>query len=156
MYSLFRYTISPSLTLSLSPSIPQVGMNYSEVPIVPGESFCDRSVLGTSTVCIPDTKKHPDYCNSRFVVSEPYISFYYSIGLVLDQEVETVREGEGERSNPLQKVGVPVGVLCAIDTKPRELREDQKDMLDLIAKDIVRQLQVNIPPFFLFSFFFFF
>ena len=62
-------------------------MAFPEAPIVPGESFCDLSVMSSETVNIGDTTKHPTYFKSRFVVGEPHILFYYGVRLFLDQEV---------------------------------------------------------------------
>lgn len=66
----------------------KIGMPFSESPIIPGESFCDRSVMSPDIVHIPDTTKHPTYSKSRLVTGIPHIIFYFSTGLVLDQQVE--------------------------------------------------------------------
>jgi hypothetical protein len=87
-YCTLTYTRTPSAhTFILAHKKNKVGMSFSETPVVPGESFCDKSVMGTGNVLISDTSQDPNFVNSRFVLGPPYIKFYFSVGLVLDQEV---------------------------------------------------------------------
>eukprot|EP01087_Luapelamoeba_hula_P016117 TRINITY_DN4922_c1_g3_i1.p1 TRINITY_DN4922_c1_g3~~TRINITY_DN4922_c1_g3_i1.p1 ORF type:complete len:619 (-),score=103.81 TRINITY_DN4922_c1_g3_i1:52-1908(-) len=104
----------------------RVGMRFSEVPLVEGESLCNDTVMSlTGEALLVDTST-TNYANSTYVVGEPYIGFYYGIGLVLNKEV-----------------GLPVGVLSVIDTKPRALEDHQKLTMRLLATAVVDHFQLQ-------------
>lgn len=74
-------------------------------------SFCGHALLASSIFVVEDTLKDPRFADNPMVIGKPYIRFYAGVGL-LDH-----------------KSGLPVGVFCIKDIKPRKLTLDEMDIL---------------------------
>lgn len=78
-------------------------------------SFCAHAILeDTEVFVVPDTRTDERFANNPFVTGAPHIRFY--AGAVLHS-----REGQ------------PLGTLCVVDHKPRELTNEQTEALHALA-----------------------
>jgi len=88
-----------------------VGIDLRETPRA--ISFCAHAILGQDTLVIPDTAADPRFADNPFVTGDPHVRFY--------------------AGRPLVAGGMPVGTLCLIDTRPRELDGEELSHLDDLA-----------------------
>jgi len=85
-------------------------------------SFCGHALVEDQILVVPDTKKDERFADNPLVVGEPYIRFYAGV--------------------PVMSIdGARIGVFCIKDTKPREFSEDDKEILQGLAK--WAQLEIN-------------
>ncbi len=89
-------------------------------------SFCGHAMLSKEIFIVGDTLKDPRFADNPSVVGSPYIRFYAGVAL---------------RHKPS---GLPVGVLCIKDIKPREFSAQEMGIL----LDLARQAEqeINIRP----------
>ncbi len=85
-------------------------------------SFCGHVVEGGSTLVVPDAKDDRRFFDNPLTVGEPWVRFYAGVPL-------TDREG------------YVLGTLCAIDRVPRQPTPKQLELLKLLAKQVVDQLE---------------
>lgn len=95
------------------------GIDLCEVPR--SESFCSRVLLEDDGLVIPDTMADPRFADSPFVVGAPFIRFYAGVPLVPSH-------------------GQAIGVMCLIDTKPREIRPGDRALLRTLAAIVTAEL----------------
>ncbi|WP_157991444.1 GAF domain-containing protein [Caldimonas tepidiphila] len=103
----------------------RIGMDVCETGRA--EAFCPHAILTPDEVMlVPDALKDERFAENPLVVGPPHIRFYAGAPIVLDS-------------------GLPMGTLCVMDTRPRELHDWQVQTLRLLAKRIVRLLQQRRP-----------
>jgi two-component system cell cycle sensor histidine kinase/response regulator CckA len=94
---------------------------------VPGterkDSICAHGITQEREVfVVPDVRLDPRFANLPLVVNEPHIQFYTGVRLVNPQ-------------------GYALGMLCVIDQKPRQLSTAQEETLQILARQVVAQLE---------------
>ncbi|WP_040507252.1 hybrid sensor histidine kinase/response regulator [Leptospira wolbachii] len=87
-------------------------------------AFCSHAILGDEVFVVPNAKEDIRFKNNPLVEEAPNVIFYAGIPLALDDEIK-------------------LGTLCVIDNKPRELNKEQMQMLQLLAKQTIRLLQMR-------------
>lgn len=87
-------------------------------------AFCSHAILGDELFVVPNAKLDPRFKNNPLVNEAPHVIFYAGIPLALDDHIK-------------------LGTLCVIDNKPRELNENQIQMLRLLGKQTIRLLQMR-------------
>jgi GAF domain-containing protein len=87
-------------------------------------SFCSHAIQQPDLFIIPDTAKDPRFASNPLVTSDPKIRFYAGAPLTTAD-------------------GYALGTLCVIDKVPRELREQQKQALRILARHVVSQLELR-------------
>lgn len=87
-------------------------------------AFCSHAILGDEMFVVPNAKNDNRFKNNPLVNGDPHVIFYAGIPLALDDQIK-------------------LGTLCVIDNKPRELNEEQLQMLRLLGKQTVRLLQMR-------------
>ncbi len=100
----------------------EVGLGVRETPLE--SSFCAHAILQPGLFIIPDTTKDSRFACNPLVAGEPRFRFY--AGALL----ETAE-------------GLPLGTVCVLDTKPRELSPDQARTLEALARQVMTQLELR-------------
>lgn len=98
----------------------EVGLGASETPI--GSSICAHAILQPDVFEVPDTTKDPRFVNNPLVTGAPHLRFYAGVPLAGSD-------------------GLPLGTVCVLDTKPRELTQAQRDVLQSLARIAMNQLE---------------
>jgi PAS domain S-box-containing protein len=88
------------------------------------DAFCNYTIKGDGVMVVPDARRDDRFANNPLVTKKPYIRFYAGIPL-------TSRDGHS------------LGSLCVIDRRPKQLDSTQKQMLELLSKQIVGILELD-------------
>ncbi len=97
----------------------KVGLGASETPR--NVSFCGHAILDTKTLIVEDATKDLRFFDNPLVVGAPHVTFYAGV--------------------PLEVGGEFIGTFCAIDSKKRVVSPRQKELLELIARQVQTQLK---------------
>lgn len=81
-------------------------------------AFCQYAIKDRNFMEVPDAQQDERFKNNELVTSDPYIRYYLGFPLV-DPD------------------GFALGTLCVIDTVPKDLSEDQKQVLSLLRDEVV-------------------
>ncbi|MGN7160525.1 PAS domain S-box protein [Sphingomonas sp. SAFR-052] len=100
----------------------EVGLGVRETPL--GSSFCAKAILEKDFLLVPDATRDPRFEANPLVVGEPHIRFYAGALLTTDD-------------------GLPIGTLCALDYRPRQLTDLQQEALRVLAKQVMAQLELR-------------
>jgi GAF domain-containing protein len=100
----------------------ETGLGVRETPL--DSSICAHAILQPGLFIVPDTLLDDRFRDNPLVVGEPRLRFYAGALLETDD-------------------GLPLGTLCVLDYKPRELDADQKALLRLMASQIMRLLNLR-------------
>jgi hypothetical protein len=86
------------------------------------ESFCGHAILGQEIFCVFDTIKDERFSDNPLVVGAPNIRFY---------------AGAPIRTSS----GMPLGTLCLIDDKPRQMSDRELSILRQLATCIEQEIE---------------
>jgi two-component sensor histidine kinase len=100
----------------------EVGLGVRETPL--DRSICLSAMLQSGLTIVPDLTQDPRFTANPLVTGEPYLRFY--AGAVL-------RTPEG----------VPLGALCVLDHKSRDLTVEQASTLSILARQVMSQLELR-------------
>jgi GAF domain-containing protein len=100
----------------------ELGLGVRETPLV--ASICATAILQPGLFVVPDTTKDPRFAGNPLVQGEPHLRFYAGARLETPQ-------------------GLPLGTLCVLDTKPRDLNEEQRFTLMTLARQVMGQLELR-------------
>lgn len=100
----------------------EVGLGVRETPL--DTSLCAHAILEREFMEIPDTLADCRMQDNALCTSDPGLRFYAGALLKTDE-------------------GLPLGTLCVLDFKPRELNSLQKETLQVLAKQIMAQLNLR-------------
>lgn len=101
----------------------KVGIDLSETPR--STSFCHYALLQEEMIVANDTLEDARFRNNPFVTGPPHIRFYASSPLI-------------------SSGGHKVGTLCVMDIVPKQLTEDQKQALSMLARQVVANLELRL------------
>ena len=89
-------------------------------------AFCAYTILQPERMMIvPNAEEDERFAANPFVTSEPNIRFYAGAALITPD-------------------GFPIGTLCTIDNKPRELSPEQIQALQALSRQVISQLELRI------------
>lgn len=100
----------------------EIGVGLSEVPRE--ISFCQYTILDTKMVEIPDT-----HVNERFK-DDPNVTGGFNVRFYAGVPITTPD-------------GYNIGTLCAIDHVSKELNDNQRNALSIVAKHVMAQLELG-------------
>lgn len=100
----------------------KVGLEASETSR--DVSFCAHAILDQDIMVINDTLDDERFIDNPLVTCAPNIRFYAGVPLITPD-------------------GHPIGTLCIIDHRPRELSESQIKTLEALARQVVMQLELK-------------
>jgi two-component sensor histidine kinase len=100
----------------------EVGLGVRETPI--DSSLCAHAILQPGLFIVPDTTLDRRFTDNPLVTGDPHLRFY--AGALL------------ETSD-----GMPLGTVCVLDYKPRELDDTQKAFLRLMASQVMKALELR-------------
>ena len=100
----------------------EVGLQVRETPLE--SSFCAQAILEKDFLLVPDATQDPRFDRNPLVVNEPHLRFY--AGALLKTEE-----------------GLPIGTLCVLDHRPRQLTELQQEALRVLARQVMAQLELR-------------
>ncbi|MDG2533104.1 PAS domain-containing protein [Sphingomonas sp. HITSZ_GF] len=87
-------------------------------------SFCARAIESGAFLLVPDATADPRFADNPLVTGEQHIRFY--AGALLETAA-----------------GQAIGSLCVLDTRPRELSALQRQTLEVLARQVMSQLELR-------------
>jgi two-component sensor histidine kinase len=88
-------------------------------------AFCAHTILqDADLLVVPDATQDARFADNPFVTGDPKLRFYAAALL---------RNAEG----------LPLGTVCVVDTKPRQLDARQTNILQLMAKQVMAQIALR-------------
>ncbi|GJE42263.1 PAS domain S-box protein [Methylobacterium soli] len=100
----------------------EVGLGVREAPL--DTAFCRQAILQEDFLYVPDATRDPRFECNPLVTGEPGVRFYAGA---------LVKTAEGH----------PIGTVCVLDTKPRELSTRQQGSLKGLARQTMAQLELR-------------
>jgi len=101
-------------------SVADYGMDIQQAPRE--ESVCQYTILEDDSLEIKDLSKDERFKRKSYVENDPNLRYYYGVPL----------ETSG---------GAHIGALCVLDTEPKDVAPEDKELLKMIAKQVVRRLE---------------
>jgi PAS domain S-box-containing protein len=100
----------------------EVGLGVRETPLE--TSFCAHAILEQDFLLVPDATLDPRFDRNPLVTGPPHLRFY--AGALLKSAD-----------------GLPIGTLCVLDHRARELSELQQESLRVLARQVMAQLELR-------------
>ena len=100
----------------------EIGLGVRETPL--DTSICAHAILQPGLFIVPDTTLDNRFCDNALVIGDPHLRFYAGALLQTPE-------------------GFPLGTVCVLDYKPRNLDEKQKAFLRLMANQVMRLIELR-------------
>ncbi len=99
------------------------GLDLREVPYP--DFFCGHAIRQRDLFVVPDASEDARFAKHPLVVESPRVRFYAGAPLITPQDYR-------------------LGTLCVIDFVPRELQAKQLDILRILGRQVMCQLELNL------------
>ena len=99
------------------------GLEATETPR--DVAFCSHTILQDDVFVIPDSHKDERFHDNPLAVGAPHVRFYAGAPLITPS-------------------GHKIGTLCVIDHNPREITEEQKEILQAIGRQVINQMELRL------------
>jgi len=100
----------------------EIGLGVRETPR--DIAICNHAILQPGVFVVPDTTRDERFQNNPLVTGDPHLRFY--AGALLETPE-----------------GLPLGTMCVLDYKPRELSEHESFVLRMLARQVMTQLDLR-------------
>jgi PAS domain S-box-containing protein len=100
----------------------EVGLGVRETPL--DSSFCAKAILEEDFLVVPDATKDARFNCNPLVTGAPHLRFYAGALLKTAE-------------------GLPIGTVCVLDYKPRDLSPVQAKSLRVLARQVMNQLDLR-------------
>lgn len=101
-------------------SVSSNGLEIQQMPR--DESVCQYTILEQEPFEVQDLSSDSRFKEKFYVAEDPFLKYYFGIPLI-------------------NSGGLPLGALCVMDKKPKQLSDHQQFLLQLIAKEVVERLE---------------
>lgn len=101
----------------------EIGIGTREMPLEP--SICAHAILLEDMMVVPDTADDPRFIDNPLVNGDPGLRFYAGASLKSDD-------------------GLPLGTLCVLDLRPRELDQNQLRAIQILSRHVMHLLEMRI------------
>jgi signal transduction histidine kinase len=98
----------------------ELGLGIRQTPIQ--QSFCAHALLEHSFLEVSDTTRDSRFDCNPLVTGAPHVRFYAGALLRTPD-------------------GLPLGTVCVLDDKPRQLTSEQRDILAALARQVMSQME---------------
>lgn len=98
------------------------GLGVRETPF--DSAFCVKAIAAGDFVVVPDARLDARFADDPLVTGEPGLRFYAAAVLKTAE-------------------GLPIGTVCVLDYRPRELSAVQEQTLRVLARQVMRQLDLR-------------
>lgn len=103
-------------------SVAKHGLDIQQMPRE--ESVCQYTILEHDSLEIKDLKSDTRFSEKFYVVDDPNLRYYYGVPLMTSK-------------------GTSIGALCVLDAQVSELDSERKELLAMVAAQVVRRLEVQ-------------
>ena len=100
--------------------IARQGLRVTDTPR--DVALCARTIRGRDVFEVPDARLDADFAGTALVTGDPHVVFYAGAPL-------------------LTPAGDAIGALCVIDHVPRVLSADEREVLRLLARQVMQRLE---------------
>lgn len=101
-------------------SVADYGMDVQQIPRE--ESVCQYTIMDDQSFEVSDLTKDDRFKDKEFVQNNPNLKYYFGVPLKTS-------------------AGANIGALCVLDSEPKEISPEKKELLKLIGKQVVRRLE---------------
>ena len=88
------------------------------------EAFCSHAILQDEVMIVKDATKDERFFDNPFVIGDPNVRFYAGAPIV-------------------SRSGHKLGTICLIDSKPKSFTKEEEALLQLLAKQASRLLEIH-------------
>jgi len=88
-------------------------------------AFCAHAILGDDLFEVKDSSKDDRFHDNPLFTAAPHVQFYAGAPLITPE-------------------GYKIGTLCVIDNHPRDLKDEQKDSLQALSRQVINQVELRL------------